>query len=338
MRVLITGGAGYIGSILARELIGRGYDVTILDAFIFGYDPIEEIKDRVKLIKTDIRSVSPNMFEGVDVVIDAAAISNDPAGNLDENFTMSINYEGRSKISALCKKVGVKRYVAPASCAIYGATNDLATEETPPNPLTAYARANMLWEKDVLNLADKTFCVTVMRQSTLYGYSPRMRFDLLVNTMARDLYTKNRIELRGDGREYRPFIHIKDDCEAYIKVLESEPDLINKQIFNTGSNEQNIKLSDLTKIVAKELGFEDSCKFGTLIDNRDYRVSFDKISKILNFKPKYTIGDGAREVYNAIKEGKLDPKDPRTITVGWYKHLLDTGVISTIKPIDIKSN
>ena len=330
MRVLITGGAGYLGSVLSRYLLERGYDVTVLDAFVFGEEPINDIKDRIKIVKSDLRKANRTMVEGADVVIDAAAISNDPAGNLDERLTLSINYEARSNFAKLCKKVHVKKYIAPASCAIYGISNGLADEKTPPNPLTAYARANMLWEKDILAMADKNFCVTVFRQATLYGFSYKIRFDLLVNTMTLQLFRDGFIELRGTGGEYRPFLHVQDDCVAFSKVIESEDAVVNKQIFNVGSNEQNLPLRVLAENVAKSLGFENKCKFGTMIDKRNYEVNFEKIAKTLNFKPKYTIEDGAKEIYKAIQDGRLDYNDPRTMTVEWYKHLINTNQLEKI--------
>jgi nucleoside-diphosphate-sugar epimerase len=193
LKVLITGGAGYIGSVLSRQLINRGYDVTILDTFFFGEDSIKDIRDRVKVVKGDIRDVGAEVFDGIDAVINMAAISNDPSGELRPELTESINHLGRSRTVQLSKKMGVKRHIIASSCSIYGFTEGIADETSKSNPLTIYAKANEALEKEALALADKNFCVTSLRQATVYGLSYRMRFDLMVNTMMLQLWQRRGI-------------------------------------------------------------------------------------------------------------------------------------------------
>jgi len=323
MKVLVTGGAGYIGSVLCRMLIEKGFDVICLDRFFFGFDSIEEIRDKIKMVKEDIRWFNPNILKDIDAVIDMASLSNDPSGELDPQKTLEINYEGRVRVAKLSKKLGVKRYVLASSCSVYGFQEGILTEESTLNPLTTYAKANVLAEKEILSLADKSFKATVLRQATVYGFSYRMRFDLAINGMVLGFYKNGKIPIMRDGKQWRPFVHVKDTSNAFIKVLEAEPELVNGQIFNVGSDEQNFQIFELAKLIAESINMPFNYEWYGSPDNRSYKVSFKKIKEVLNFKPKYTPREGAKEVFEALKDGSLNPDDPRTITVKWYKHLLE---------------
>ncbi|MCZ2808638.1 MAG: SDR family oxidoreductase, partial [Candidatus Bathyarchaeota archaeon] len=183
MNVLVTGGAGYIGSVMSRILLEKGYSVTCLDRLFFGTDSIKDIADKITLVKDDIRFFNPEILKGVDAVFDLAALSNDPSGELEPQKTLEINHNGRVRVARLAKKYGVKKYVLASTCSVYGFQEGIITEESGLNPLTTYAKANMMAEKEVLPLADKTFSATVLRQATVYGFSYRMRFDLAINGM-----------------------------------------------------------------------------------------------------------------------------------------------------------
>ena len=333
MKVLVTGGAGYIGSILSRILLEKGYDVTCLDRLFFGIDSVKEIADKIHLTKDDIRWFKPEMLKGIDAVFDLASLSNDPSGELEPQKTLEINYNGRVRVARLSKKYGVARYVLASTCSVYGFQEDILTEESSLNPLTTYAKANVLAEKEILPLADKSFSVTVLRQATVYGLSPRMRFDLAINGMVLGFYKNGKIPIMRDGKQWRPFIHIKDTSNAFIEVLEADPELVNGQAFNAGSNEQNIQIFNLAKLIAESINLPFNYEWYGSPDKRSYRVSFNKIKETLNFKPHYTPREGAKEVFDALKERKLDADDPRTITVKWYKHLL--GLHTLIKNIEI---
>jgi nucleoside-diphosphate-sugar epimerase len=333
MKVLVTGGAGYIGSILCRMLIEKGFDVICLDRFFFGFDSIEEIKDRIKIVKEDIRWFNPNILKGIDAVIDMASLSNDPSGELDPQKTLEINYEGRVRVARLSKKYGIKKYVLASSCSVYGFQEGILTEESALNPLTTYAKANVLAEKEILPLADKLFTTTVLRLATVYGYSYRMRFDLAINGMVLGFYKNGKIPIMRDGKQWRPFVHVKDASNAFIRVLEAEPELVNGQIFNVGSDEQNFQIFELAKLIAESISMPFNYEWYGSPDNRSYKVSFKKIKETLNFKPQYTPKEGAKEVFEALKDGRLNPDDPRTITVKWYKNLLE--MQKFIKSIEI---
>jgi len=315
MKVLITGGAGYIGSVLSRMLLEKGYEVKILDRFFFGKDSIKEIEDQVEIFEDDVRSFNPSILNGVDAVVDMAALSNDPSGELDPNLTLEINYKGRVRVAKLAKKHGVKKYVLASSCSVYGFQNGILNENSKVNPLTTYAKANVLWENEVLPLANKNFCVTALRQATCYGFSYRMRFDLAINGMVLGFFKNGKIPIMRDGTQWRPFIHVRDTSKAFIKVLEAEEELVNKQIFNVGSNDQNYQIFPLAELIAKSIGLEFNYEWYGSPDNRSYRVDFSKIAKILNFKPEFSPREGAKEVFDKLKEGILNPDDLRNITV-----------------------
>lgn len=320
MKVLVTGGAGYIGSMLVRELLEKGYSVKLLDTFFFGKESISDISDQIEIIEGDIRDYS--QIEGVDAVIDLAAISNDPSGELNPKLTESINYKGRVRMAKLAKKHGVKRYILSSSCAIYGVSNGVANENSPVHPLTTYAKSNYMWEQEVLPLADKNFIVTGLRQATVFGFSYKMRFDTLVNSMTMDMFVSQKIKLKGDGSEYRPFIHIKDDIAALIRLLEADRDVVNGKIYNVAI--ENVKVYDLARRVCKTLGFEFNAEFGEWVDKRNYKVSTEKIKRELNFTPKHTIEYGIKEIYDAFKNGKLKVEE-KHFTVNWYKKLISEG-------------
>jgi len=323
VNVLVTGGAGYIGSVLSRILLEKGYNVTILDRLFFGTDSTKEIADKITLIKDDVRWFKPEVFKGIDAVFDLAALSNDPSGELEPEKTLDINYNGRVRVANLAKKYGVKKYVFASTCSVYGFQEGIITEESGLNPLTTYAKASMMAEKEILPLADKTFSATVLRQATVYGFSYRMRFDLAINGMVLGYYRNGKIPIMRDGKQWRPFVNVKDTSNAFIKVLETEPELVSGQIFNVGNNEQNIQIFDLAKLVAEACNLPFNYEWYGDCDTRSYRVSFNKIKDTLNFKPQTTIKKGAKTVFDALNEGRLNPDDPRMITVKWYKHLLE---------------
>jgi len=324
MRVLVTGGAGYIGSVLTAMLLEKGYKVKCLDRFFFGKESLGEISSNsnLELIKDDIRWFNPAILKDVDAVLDLASLSNDPSGELDPSKTFDINYLGRVRVAKLSKEHGVKRYVLASTCSVYGFQEDLLNEDSATNPLTTYAKSNVLAEKDVLSLGDDKFVVTAMRQATVYGLSPRMRFDLAINGMVLGAYKNRKIPVMRDGRQWRPFVHVKDTSKAFIAVLENSEKKVNKQIFNVGSDEQNVQILPLTELVREAVAAPIEIEWYGSPDKRSYRVSFDKINRALRFIPNYSPKEGAGEVYEALESGKVTDS-LKTKTVEWYKHLLE---------------
>ena len=325
-RVLVTGAGGYIGSVLTRMLLEGGYDVVAVDRFFFGREALPPESGSLRVVETDIRRLDEPAFEGVEAVIDLAALSNDPSGELAPELTWSINCQGRVRVARLAKQAGVKRYILPSSCSIYGFQEGILDEGSPVNPLTTYAKANFEAEQQIMPLADEGYCVMVLRQATVYGLSSRMRFDLAINGMVKGFFQKGRIPILRDGTQWRPFIHVRDTSRAMMILLETPPEPVNGQIFNVGSDDQNVQIMPLAKAVAEAMGVPFAFEWYGDPDHRSYQVSFAKIGRTLGFKTEWDPADGAAEVYGALQSGRLDAKDPRTITVAWYRKLLEDGI------------
>lgn len=326
MNVLVTGAGGYIGNILVRLLLNEGYSVRGLDTYWFGEERLPE-HPNLEIVNGDIRNVSIDVMEGIDAIIDLAAISNDPAGELDPLMTWSINHLGRFRIATLGKNAGVRRYILPSSCSIYGFQEGMVNEESAVNPLTTYAKANLAAEDDVLSLASEDYCVTVIRQATVYGLSQRMRFDLAVNGMTKGFFQNGKIPLMRDGKQWRPFVHVKDTSKAMMMILEADHKIVNHQIFNVGSDEQNYQIFNLAERVAEGQGIKFEYEWYGDPDHRSYQVNFDKISTNIGFNPNLRAEDGAKEIRDALDSGDLEANDPSSITLGWYKELIEKEVI-----------
>ena len=324
MKILVTGGAGYVGSILIPELIKDGHFVYCLDRFFFGQDFLQSQKfeNSLQLIQDDIRWFDSKILNGIDVVMDLAALSNDPVGDLDPNNTYEINHLGRVRVAKLSKEAGVPKYILASSASIYGQQNKIATEESSVSPLTAYSKANRKAEVDILPLSSDDFSVTVLRFSSVYGISPRMRFDLAINGMVLDFFKNKKITIFG-GNNKRPFVHINDAIQAYKLLLTTSVSKINGQIFNVGSNDQNYVISELAKEVGYALDPNCELEIRDTPDNRSYFASFDKIHDILNFKPQNNVQESSKKMLSALENNTLDYSE-KTITLKWYNHIKNT--------------
>ncbi len=323
-RILITGAGGYIGTTLVDMALDAGHEVAALDRFFFGEHLMRDFlaNDRFSVLKADIRDVSPSDLEGFDVVMDLAALSNDPAGNLNPDLTTSINYKGRAHLAEAAKSAGVPRYILASSCSIYGSgeSTDL-TEESPANPLTEYATSTYRAERHVMEMGDQSFCVSATRNATVFGLSRRMRFDLVVNQMTRDAVQTGSLTVMGGGKQWRPLVHVRDVARSFITIAEQPVGKVNQQVFNIGRD--NYQIRALAFIVRENLPFPVTVE--TLPDNNDrrnYNASFEKARKVLGFEAQYDVAFAVNEIYQAIKKGDVD-LGSRTVTVEWYRHLLD---------------
>lgn len=319
-RVLVTGAGGYIGTTLVPMLLAGGYKVRALDRFFFGRRRLPE-HEQLEAIQADTRRLDPGYLEGVDHVIDLVAISNDPSGELFQNATYQINHESRVHCATLAKAAGVKRYILPSSCSLYGFQDpEVNCDEThPTNPLTTYAKANELAEQGVLPLADDAFCVVVLRQATVYGYSPRMRFDLAINGMTFGAWKTGVLPLMRDGTQWRPMVHVRDTASAQMFMLTAPREQVNGQLFNVGSDQNNYQLGPLAEEICATLPKEIRIDWYGDPDHRSYRVGFDKIER-LGWRAKYTARDGALEIFKKLEAGEVD-KTTETITLQWYQEL-----------------
>ncbi len=319
-RVLVTGAGGYIGTTLVPMLLEQGYHVRALDRFFFGQHLLPG-HERLQILKEDARRIQPEHLRGVDAVIDLVAVSNDPSGELFQEPTWQINWKSRARTAALAKAASVKRYIFPSSCSLYGfhSPEFVSDETAPTNPLTTYAKANEKAEHDVLKLADEKFCVVVLRQATVYGHSPRMRFDLAINGMTYGAWKTGKLPLMRDGSQWRPMVHVRDTAQAQIFMLTADANKVNGEIFNVGSAENVYQIGPLGELVARLVSGEVEIEWYGDPDHRSYRVAFDKIES-LGYKAKLTAEDGVREICEALESGKVD-KIPETITLEWYKEL-----------------
>jgi nucleoside-diphosphate-sugar epimerase len=320
-RVLVTGAGGYIGTVLVPMLLDEGHEVRAVDRFFFGRHLLAD-HDRLEVLVEDNRKLTPEHFGGVEAVIDLAAISNDPSGELFQDATLQINCDSRVRAARLAKEAGVRRYILPSSCSIYGfqEADIIADECSPTNPLTTYSRANEMAEQGVLPLADEKFSVIVLRQATVYGLSPRMRFDLAINGMTYGAWKTGRLPLMRDGSQWRPMVHVRDTSRAQILMLEADADEINGQIFNVGSNNNTYQIGHIGKLVAHCIPKHVEIEWYGDPDRRSYRVAFDKI-EALGYHTQKTAEDGVAEICEALDAGSID-KTIQTLTLEWYKELV----------------
>lgn len=322
--VLVTGAGGYIGSTLVQTLLDSGHRVIGLDRYFFGQALLGDVlqADNFTPLVKDIRDVEVADFAGVDAVCDLAALSNDPSGELDPALTFSINHAGRVRVAKMAKKAGVRRYVLASSCSIYGCGDDRPLDETTaPRPITTYAKANVAAETDILPLATADFCVTVLRQATVFGVSRRMRFDLVVNLMTLSAVEKGRLFVTGGGHQWRPLVHVADAARAFVHVLQADPDKVNGEVFNVGA--ANMQVRSIAYSVREAIPFPIEMQIvPDDPDKRNYNVSFDKLASLLDYVPHVSITHGVAEIYEGLKSGRISA-DPWTYTVEWYKRLLE---------------
>ena len=325
--ILITGAGGYIGSKMVEYFLDKKYSVIALDKYFFG-DTLKDLKGNknLKIVKDDIRYFEKTLLKGVDCVIDLASISNDPSSELLPTITQDINKNGAIRIAKVAKEMGVKKFIFSSSCSIYGAGEGILTENSRLAPISTYAKCKIAAEESIIKLADENFCVTFLRNATVYGLSKRrMRFDLIINIMTLNAWKNNKISILGQGNQWRPLIHVNDVIRAFELVLEEQDtQKINKQAFNVGSNEQNYQVyqvADRFKKLFPNVNIEAKQDNP---DPRSYHVNFDKIRKTLNFFTTKTIDDGILEIKEALETSSITD-DITTRTVEYYKQLISAG-------------
>jgi len=313
-RILVVGGAGYLGSVITRLLLKHNYKVRVLDTFAFGQESVEDLQNEqhLELIKGDIRDIQVihKSLRNVDAVIHLAAIVGDPASQKFPQDTIGINYLATMTLALACKYYQINKFFFASTCSVYGIGEEILSESAALNPVSLYARTKIASEKGIIELADENFKPVIMRMSTLYGLSPRMRFDLVVNIFAKMATLDKKITIFG-GNQWRPLLHVSDAAQAYLLALESsfENCVGDDLVFNVGSNEQNYMIKQLGEMV--KTTFPDTKVIvnkgdgSSANDERTYQVSFDKIHKHLDFNPEKSVTDAILEIGEAITSGKI---------------------------------
>lgn len=307
-RILVTGAAGYLGSWVTRRLLDAGLAVRGLDSLDFGAKGLDPLRShpQLELIGGNLRDLEdhPAWLTGVDRIVHLAGLANDPCCDLDPELTEVVNFDSTLALARAGLERGIQRFVFASSCSVYGAGSSRALrEDSPLRPVSLYAQAKARAEEALLELGDQGLEPVLLRQATLFGCSPRMRFDLAINLMTYHAVKQKRIYVLGGGQQWRPFLHVQDAAEAFHRVLVAEADQVSGEIFNVGSTRENYRIADLANLVAAEVP-------GTVVeqapedaDKRSYNVSFEKLQRALEWEPRRTAREGAQEIRDAFAAG-----------------------------------
>jgi nucleoside-diphosphate-sugar epimerase len=308
MKILVTGTEGYLGCLLAPELLRDGHDVVGVDTGFYKAGWLYNgVDSTARTLVRDIRRLTVEDLAGVDAVVHMAELSNDPLGQLSPTITYEINHAGSVHLATLAKQAGVSRFVYMSSCSVYGVADGVVDEESAVDPQTAYAECKVLVERDLTAMADDSFSPTFMRNATAYGASPRMRFDIVLNNLSGLAWTRKEISMTSDGSPWRPLVHGLDIAQAIRRVLEAPRELVHAQKFNVGATEHNYRVRDIAEIVGETfpgctVSFGDSGG-----DNRSYRVSFEKIAnKLPGFECQWDARRGAQQLHDVFSRIDMD--------------------------------
>jgi nucleoside-diphosphate-sugar epimerase len=293
MKILMTGHDGYLGSVMKPMLEEAGHHVIGVDMYYFS-----DCGSSIMEFPIDIRDFTK--LGRFDAVIHLAALSNDPMGEFDKELTFDINYIATAELAKLAKVSGASRFIFSSSCSVYGVSDGIADEESPVCPLSAYSKSKLRAEEYLMTSADEDFSPVILRNSTAFGWSPNFRCDLVVNGMTSAAYTQNRVNIVGDGKQWRPLVHVQDICKAFLLALEAPKKKIHNQIFNIGTRNYQVRA-----IASAVTELFPSC-IVTNSDNRDidprsYQVDFSKAKRELGFTPTRSPYDGVEELRNTFE-------------------------------------
>ncbi len=328
--VLLTGGAGYIGSHLSRRLLKEGYRVIVLDKLAFGDGGVRALRNhkRFTLVKGDVGDIRMLMkvVPEADYVIHLAGIVGDPASALDPLQTMEENHFATKLLIDLCQYYHVSRFIFASSCSVYGVSPSLLNEKSKLRPVSLYAKSKLYTERELLRNANYHFHPIILRFGTIYGLSRRMRFDLVANLMTAHAFFKKQITADG-GEQWRPLLHVDDAARACLAMIQAPLKDVAGEIFNVGTTKDNFTIASIAKLVAKKLKNTKILWLNTVKDSRDYRVNFSKIHTRVGFKTIHTLERGIAEVGNALRHGKFkDWADKKYNNYLTLRSVLEKGV------------
>jgi nucleoside-diphosphate-sugar epimerase len=314
-KVMVTGNLGYIGPVLIENLKHEGFYTVGIDSGLYINNFLKEYHCPDIQILKDIREIQISDMIDIDFVIHLAGLSNDPLGSFDESLTYEINYHATVNLAKLAKSAGVKRFIYASSQSVYGLSDkdDYLTEDSITNPLTAYAKSKLMSEETIIELADSEFSCTILRPATAFGSSPNFRYDIVANGFVTDAIYQGIITVKSDGSPWRPLSHVKDISRAFLACLVAPTTIINKQIFNVGTNNNNYRVVDILDFV-KQIIDADVVFTNEHIDSRSYKVSSDKILRILGdyYSPVMDLSTGIEEIRDFIVN--LELEDPLLIS------------------------
>lgn len=333
MRILVTGSNGYIGSVLCPILVKAGHEVVGLDTGYYRECSLVPDEIKVPTARRDIRDITVHDLKDFRAVVHLAALSNDPVGDLDPAWTREINFAATVRLAELSREAGVERFVFSSSCIMYGMSESrLVDEESPLDPQTEYARSKVAAEKAVAELADDRFSPTFLRNGTVYGLSPRMRFDTVFNDLVGSAVTTGEVVVHSDGKPWRPVVHVSDVARAFLRVVEAPLELVHGQAFNTGAEHLNRRILELAEIAVRAVpGSRLRVQAQPGADQRTYKADFTKFGRAFpDFEFRWTAEKGAGELAGAFRGVGLtyeDFRDKRFTRLGWLKHLLESGTL-----------
>jgi len=310
VKVFLTGNLGYVGSVLHQRLIDNNHDVTGCDIGYFPKNWNNNSLSTQKILRKDIRNITKDDLVGFDAVCHLAGLSNDPMGEINQSLTNEINFLETVRLAKLSKDVGIERFIFSSSCSTYGLNEDIVNENSEVVPQTAYAKSKVDSEIELLKLKDSTFSPIILRNATVYGISPNLRLDLVINNLVGSAVSTGKIKLLSDGTAWRPLLHVEDMADAFIKCVEVPIAQVSGEIFNVGSNNDNVTVLEIAEKILRIIPdskieiAENSNK-----DNRSYKVNFDKINQELGFKTKWNLNDGIKHIYEEMKKRNFSKED-----------------------------
>ena len=330
-KILVTGGAGYVGSVLIRKLLEKGYEVRVYDRMIFGDRSLKDVKKKVEIINADIRKIKAKSLKDIDAIIHLAGFSTEPTSQYDPRLTDIVNHLSTEHLAKLARKQGIKRFIYASSCSVYFSFNTplnppLAKESEIVNPISSYSITKRCSEQVLWGMTNSDFKPTIFRKGTVYGYSPKMRYDLVFNSFVKDAFFKRVLTVDAAGEIWRPLIDIQDVADIYVKALELPISKVGGKIFNMV--DKNWKIGDLAKKIKEILLRKKKIKVSLEIKpygiTRNYKADRSLFKKTFKFKPSRNLDKALLEIWDNLEKKNHDPHHHIHYSDLWYKKFFET--------------